>query len=240
MKVQEVTVRCIGYEVAADVYHGEKADRVVLFLVGFGSSKANYGDLAGEITMRTGFSSFVLEYSGHGTSTIDINDITPAQNFLEVITFFDWLRKQHPKSKITVVGTSYGGFLATQLTKYRQFEKLILRVPAIYPPEDFYTKWGEQDLSDPLNYKQEYRNDPDNLKSHPLLKRAQRFTGNVYVLTHELDESCPKATTDAFIEAFKPVDTYDAKGFRHGFRQSMPDETQIAAYHDTLEKWIQE
>lgn len=145
-RVQSIPIQipCTGYSLAADWYDGT-SEKVILDLHGFSASKAKYAELLSDIAKRTGAHALAFDYSGHGESPNDIQNISPAQNFLEVVNAFDWIKENHPDKKIMVMGTSYGGFLATQLTKYRKFEKLILRVPAIYPPNIFYTKWGQLD-----------------------------------------------------------------------------------------------
>src|SRR5206468_9462352 len=114
-------------------------EQILLVLPGWTSTKAKQNDLVSHIVESTGISALVLEYSGHGDSPFDVMETRPAQHFLEVICAFDWLKSKYPTAHISVMGGSYGGYLATQLTKYRQFDNLVLRVPAIYQPVDFYT-----------------------------------------------------------------------------------------------------
>ena len=68
-------------------------EEVVLILIGFTSNKSRYSEFAEAIVKETGKSVLVLDYSGHGESPFDLEDLTPAQNFLEVINVFDWLKR---------------------------------------------------------------------------------------------------------------------------------------------------
>lgn len=43
------------------------------------------------------------------------------------------------------MGSSYGGFLAGHLAKWRQFDSMILRAPAIYAPNHFYHRQKDID-----------------------------------------------------------------------------------------------
>ena len=229
---QEVDIQCVGYSVKAELYEGS-ADRAVLVLIGFTSEKDKYQNLANSIVAQTRSTVLVLNYSGHGESPFDIQDIMPAQNFLEAITAFDWLKEKYPQAKITVIGTSYGGFMATQLTEYRSFEQLILRVPALYEPDNFYTRWRDSNIEK----RHEYRLHAPDLDQHPLLKRARDFKGRTLVILHENDEVCPIHSTQPFINAFK-ADSWIAPRLRHSFWGSNISETEEANYNKQITDWM--
>lgn len=228
-------IPCVGYEIAADWHDGAvDNNNVLLVLVGYTSSKANYLDLVTAIVQKTGYSVLVIDYTGHGESPFILDDLSPAQNFMEVITAYDWLVENYPKKMISVMGTSYGGFMAIQLTKYRSPKKLVLRVPAIYSPETFYTKWRDMELGE---IRHGYRADPANFVNHPLLGRASNYKGEVYVLTHEFDEACPKPSTTAIAEAFG-AETWEAKGFVHSLGKSTFTKEQLEEYQDKIASWL--
>src|SRR5690606_36853639 len=125
------------------------------------------------------------------------------ENFSDAIAAFDWLVKNHSSKKITVQGTSYGGFHAALLTKYREFQNVIFRVPASYPEETLYTRIGV--MRDP--HSEAYRNDPDNYTNHWLFTHTDSVKGRALVVTHEFDTVCPPVATKPFAEAFK-ADTW--------------------------------
>ena len=232
-KPKNIKINCTGYEVAADWYEGA-SNEILLFLIGFESNKAKYADMVEAMMQQTGMSALALDYTGHGDSPFELDDISPAQHFLEVVTTFDWIQGQHPGKPINVIGTSYGGFHATQLTKYRKFEKLILRVPAIYPPDVFYTKWKDMNVE---YIRGTYRHDTEDLVNHPLLKRASEFKGKTLVVTHELDDICPSNVTKAFIHAFH-ADSWTQPNFKHSILESAPDEKTLSAYHNKIAEWL--
>lgn len=235
--MKPVKIDCVGYQIAADLYEGNAGAPILLVLVGFESNKAKYQDLVNFLVKNNGLNALVLDYSGHGESPFNLMDLTPAQNFLEVITAFDWLGARYPKQEIWVMGTSYGGFLATQLTKYRSFNKLVLRVPALYKPEYFYTKWGDAHLN--IDERHLYRQADKELDKHPLLQRAVSFKGKTLVVTHELDDVCPPNSTMPFVKAFN-AEHWEAKGFKHGFGESNASEQQIRAYYQKVADWLKQ
>ena len=233
--MKSIKIPCVGYEIAADWYDGAADnDNVLLVLVGYKSSKAKHAELVAAIVKKSGYSVLVIDYTGHGESPYNLEDLSPAQNFMEVVTAYDWLADNHPDKTISVMGTSYGGFMAIQLTEYRSFKKLVLRVPAIYRPETFYTKWKDMDLEE---IRRSYRTNPKNFINHPLLKGASAYKGEVYVLTHELDEACPKPATSAISEAFG-AETWEAEGFKHGLHESIYTQEQLEEYQDKIVSWL--
>ena len=228
-------IACAGYSVAADWYEGNSNDEVLLTLIGWQSNKQSYNDILSALVEQTGMSALVFDYSGHGDSSFDINETRPAQHFLEVIYAFDWLRNKYPNAKISVMGASYGGFMATQLTKYRSFDKLVLRCPAIYLPTDFYTLNSIIQSEEGWAAKDAFRRDSEALAGHPLLARASNFKGKTLVVVHENDEDIPKATTDAYIKTFN-ADSYIAEGFPHSLH-TMPKE-RVATYQAAIADWL--
>lgn len=229
---QEVKIPNVGYELFADWYETE-SDQVLLVLPGYTSTKEKYQNLAQSVVERTGHSALVLDYAGHGKSPFDIKDLSRADNFSDVIAAFDWLTKNTGGKKISVMGTSYGGFHAAYLTKFRQFQNVIFRVPAPYPEETLYTKIG--DLADV--HADAYRNDPKNFKDNWLFTHADSVKGRALVVTHEFDTVCPPVSTTPFAEAFK-ADTWVAAGFKHGFHESDVTEQQVQDYYRKLSEWL--
>lgn len=232
MIIKELQIPCVGYSINADWYEGETTDEILLVLIAWNSTRAKYQDITEHMVKSTGMSALVVEYAGFGESPFDVMNIRPVQHFLDAITAFDWLKEQHPNSRISVMGTSYGGYMATQLTKYRDFDNLVLRVPAIYIPKDFYA------LNKDINRRDErtYRQDKEMLNTHPLFNRASKFKGRTLVVVHEFDESIPKETTDKYIEMFK-ADTYLAKGFKHSFNVNAPADDKLA-YKNAISDWL--
>lgn len=232
MKPKTIDVECKGYSVKADVYGGDKDGAVLLSLIGRTSyrTKQRYRDFLPRLAKELGITSVIFDYTGHGDSPFDIEDLSPAQHFLEVITVFDWMREKYPHRKLFVVGSSYGGFLATQLTKYRKFDCLILRAPAIYRPEDFYTPAKKQDDNGTYSL----RHDAEALAKHPLLERASQFEGKVLLVVHKNDERIPKESTDAYANAFNcEVVVEDVP---HSLGQATKEEA--AHYNQTVFNWI--
>lgn len=235
MQPKRLKVKCVGYDVSVDWYDGDGTNKSILFVLpGFTSSKKKYEPLVKALIERTGTAALVLDYSGHGESPFDIQDITISENFSEVVRAYDWIVENHPGMQINVMGTSYGGYFAAMLVSVRAVNKLILRVPANYDPKDLYTPWRKLDQEQIRNV---YRADPKNFEQHPVLASAAAFKGDAYVLTHEFDEACPKSSTDPYIKAFG-AETWEAKGFKHGLGTSTFTPEQLEEYQDKIAEWL--
>ncbi len=233
MKPTTMDIDCVGYAVKADIYNGDENGAVLLSLIGRTSkrTKQRYYDFLPRLAEELGITTVIFDYSGHGDSPFDIEELSPAQHFLEVVTVFDWIKEKYPDRKIFVIGSSYGGFLATQLTKYRKFNGLILRAPALYRPFDFYTLMKNEDRK----ATQMFRRDIEALAKHPLLARASKFEGRVLLVVHEKDEQIPKETTDAYENAFKP-EVIIVEGVSHSLDNVSAQ--QIDEYNQQIFDWL--
>lgn len=231
--MKNISIPNTSYEIDADVYEGSKT-HVLLFLYGYSSSRINQTELATAISDQTNATIIIPEYAGHGTSSYSLDEVSPAFHFLEVITVFDWIIKTYPSAKISVMGSSYGGFLATQLTKYRKFDKLVLRASAIYRPSDFYTICSDLDRDWTRDV---FRKDVEALAKHPLLARASDFKGKTLVVVHENDDVVPAETTNAFIKAFS-AEVYIAKGFPHALSDPTTPKEKFPEYQKAISDWL--
>lgn len=235
----ELQIECAGYSIAADWYEGADPNKILIVLPGYSSSKARQIIHAEAMVKDTGTCALVVDFSGHGSSPFELRDTRPAQHFLELIFVFDWLKQKYPAATISVSGSSYGGFLAVQLTKYREFANLVLRAPAIYKPSAFYDLWAVRiDNEDAYNAQMRaYRQDTEALAKHPLLSRASAFKGRVLVVVHENDEVVLRPTTDAYINAFN-ADSFIAEGFSHTLDAAVRDPAILQAYQDRIAEWL--
>jgi pimeloyl-ACP methyl ester carboxylesterase len=231
--VKTVKLPCVGYDIAADWYEG-KSDQVLLTVPGWSSSKQNYEDLVGAITNQTEMAALVIDLAGHGDSPFRLPDLMPAQNLLDLINAYDWLSREHPDKNINVMGTSYGGYLAAWLAEYRPVNKLVLRAPAIYRPEDMYRHWGDIDREET---RLEYRQNASEVAKNPLFNSSNDFEGQALVVVHELDEEIPVATSDAYIKAFH-ADKYVAEGLSHKMAQWLNERSKVIEYQQAIATWL--
>ena len=235
----ELQIQCAGYAIKVDWYEGIDLNKILIVLPGYSSSNARQKVHVESMVKDTGTCALVVDFSGHGNSPFELRDTRPGQHLLELIYVFDWLKQKYPAATISISGSSYGGYLAVWLTKYREFANLVLRAPAIYEPATFYDLWSIRiDNVDAYNLQMsEYRKDTEALAKHPVLDMASAFKGRVLVVVHENDEMIPRQTTDAFIQAFN-ADNYIAEGFSHTVDSVVQDPDQLQAYQDRIANWL--
>lgn len=234
-----LAIPCITYSLNAEWYEGVSTQHILLVLMGYGSTRAKQVPLVSALVRNTGMSALVIDYSGHGDSPFSLEETRPAQHFMEVICAYDWIKRTYPDSSISVMGASFGGYLASRLVRYREVNKLLLRVPAIYEESEFYTPGrgrlrGEEGYQTKANL---YRKNTQRLLHHPVLKNADAFKGETLVVIHENDDLIPPETTAAYTQAFN-AKTYVAKGFHHSINESPINDVQLLEYQNYLSEWL--
>jgi len=235
----KLTIQCLGYEVAADWYQGLNDSKILLILPGYSSTKKRQQMHAEAMVKLTGTSVLTFDYSGHGESPFKLRDTSPAQHLLEVTVAFDWLKANYLDAVISISGSSYGGFLASQLVQFRTFNNLVLRAPALYKPGKFYDKWSTR-IDNLDAYRQEsirYKKNRDELSKHPLFAGASKFTGNTLVVVHEFDEIIPTETTNEYVNAFE-AEKIVAKGLYHTIDKNDPSPDELALYQEHIANWL--
>ncbi|MGH7197063.1 MAG: alpha/beta hydrolase family protein [Candidatus Saccharimonadales bacterium] len=231
--IKQISIPVTGYSIQADWHEGEKNRGIILTFVGFGSSKKSNSDFVAKVVADTGLSALIVDFSGHGESPLNVNETIPAQHLFEATKAYDWIKANYPDSAVHVMGTSYGGFMAAYLTRFRAVQKLILRTPAIYEPKDFYT---QHQYIDKLQVR-EYRKNTETLKKHPLFLQESIGQPLTLLVVHGEDKSVPTDTTDIYKVEFA-AETYIAEGFAHPFRDPSNPQDGIAKYYEVITDWL--
>jgi predicted alpha/beta-fold hydrolase len=230
---KQISIPCLGYNIEADWHEGATDKKIILTFVGFGSSKKSNLDFMAKLVAMTGMSALVVDFSGHGESPFDVDKTVPAQHLLEATRAYDWVKKTYPESTVHVMGTSYGGFMAAYLSRFRPIEKLILRTPAIYEPSSFYTKHR---LIDKILIR-EYRKNTEALKKHPIFLQPPVKDMPTLLVAHGEDKSVPVETTDVYASAFD-AHVYVAEGFAHAFRDPANPQEGVSGYYEAVASWL--
>lgn len=230
---KEIHIPVLNYSIAADLHERESSDAISLVFVGFSSSKQSNSDFVARLANEAQQSAIVLDFSGHGDSQFKLDDTSPAQHLLESVAAFDWIQQTYPGRLINVIGTSYGGFMAAYLCKYRPINRLVLRTPAIYEPSSFYTRHQSIDKI----AVREYRRQTDLLVSHPIFTELNMQQPPTLLVVHGNDESIPTTTTDIYRESFD-ANVYTAEGFVHAMRDPSNPTDKLDEYHTVISDWL--
>lgn len=185
-------------ELSAQLFLAENEQRgLILFIHGWQSRQNRWFEDA-VLLQKHGYTSLTFDMRGHGETVGNLKSLTQ-KNFLnDCLDAYDALIALQPSSRIVVVGSSFGSFLACVLCRERQVHQLALRVPADYPKDRFediqLTRYNE-----PGSEKYKYSiNAPANSYA---LESLQQFTGPVLIVEAGSDEIVPHQTVQNYCDA---------------------------------------
>ena len=209
----------------------------VLFVHGWGGSQQQYLARAREVA-ALGSVCLTFDLGGHAGTQPQRETVSRESNLRDLLAAYDTLAA-HPyvdPSAIAVVGSSYGGYLATILTTMRAVAWLTLRVPALY----IDTGWElpklqlhkEQDL-------RSYRRSFVAAQTNRALRACAEFRGDVLLVESAHDDIIPPEVIRSYREACVQTRslTYRCMGDAdHG----LSDETSQRVYTALLAQWLGE
>jgi pimeloyl-ACP methyl ester carboxylesterase len=172
----------------------------VLFVHGWGDSqRRNVGTARALVDLGCVCLTFNLR--GHGRTRVDIDTVTRADNLLDTFAAYDLLAGQPhvDPTRIGVVGSSYGGYLAILASLERPIRFLALCVPAIYQDADFDRPKRELNLDPSLSAYRRRRLTPAQNRA---LASASKFEGDVLIVESERDEVIPSQVIVNYRDAF--------------------------------------
>ena len=209
----------------------------VLFVHGWGGSQQQYLARAREVA-ALGSVCLTFDLGGHAGTQPQRETVSRESNLRDVLAAYDTLAA-HPSvdpSAIAVVGSSYGGYLATILTTMRPVAWLTLRVPALY----IDTGWElpklqlhkEQDL-------RSYRRSFVAAQTNRALRACADFRGDVLLVESGHDDIIPPAVIVSYREACLQARSLTYRCMAdadHG----LSDEISQQAYTALLVQWFSE
>lgn len=209
----------------------------VLFVHGWGGSQQQYLARARE-TAALGCVCLAFDLRGHADTLPQRETVSRESNLRDVLAAYDALA-MHPqvdRSSIAVVGSSYGGYLATILTTMRPVRWLAMRVPALYMDSGWELPktqlHKEQDLDT-------YRRGLIQAKDNRALRACSGFEGDVLIIESEHDSVVPHTVIANYLESFIKARslTYRVlQGADHG----LTDPDHQRAYTALLLNWLEE
>lgn len=208
----------------------------VLFVHGWGGSQQRDLMRAQGIA-GLGCICLTFDLRGHANAEARLSRVSRRDNLRDVLAAYDRLRS-HPaidSDAIAVVGTSYGGYLATILTSLRPVKWLALRVPAIYRDEEWEAPKRRLDKADIARYRSQLIPAAENRA----LRACSEFRGDVLLVESEHDEHVPHATIMSYRAAFQQVHSLSHRiidNADHGLSDPLARES----YTTILVNWITE
>ena len=112
---------------------------------------------------------------------------------------------------------------------------MILRAPALFPPEELQYKWGELELRIPqltLNYRQNVELMKNNITLHKLAS----FAGRILIIEHGRDEVMPATVIKAYRDSLPNAEYYLAPDVPHAITEAPKDARD--AYENYIASWL--
>jgi len=208
----------------------------VLFVHGWGGTQEQYLNRAREIA-ALGCVCLTIDLRGHGLTEDQYETVTREDNLHDMLAAYDVLVgiPAVDKSAIAVVGSSYGGYLATILSGLRPVRWLALRAPALYRDEDWnLPKWQ-------LNKKElaAYRQTRVTPEHNRALAACDAFKGDALVVECEHDSIVPHPVIANYRAAFDNAHSLTYRVIQ-GADHALSDERWQQSYTSLLVKWATE
>lgn len=208
----------------------------ILFVHGWGGSQQRDLARARHIT-GLGCVCMTFDLRGHEKTESQRLTVTREQNLMDLIVAYDRL-VSHPavdSSAIAIIGSSYGGYLATLLTRERPVKWLALRVPAMYWDEEWEIPKQTLDRQRLNAYRQRPLGPADNRA----LAACAEFAGDVLLVESEQDDYVPHSTLMSYRSAFVSAHSLTHR-IVDGADHALSSEASQKAYSSILASWISE
>lgn len=209
----------------------------VLLVHGWGGSQKQYQRLVKELaSLRCVCLTFDL--SGHVATQARRESVTREDNLADVVAAYDFLAA-HPhvdRAAIAVVGSSYGGYLASLLTETRPVAWLALRAPALYKNTEWkipkHLLHKEQDLS-------RYRQLRIVASENRALRACAAFQGDVLLVESQCDSIVPGPVLANYRQACINASSLTSRVIAHA-DHALSDERSRRSYAAILVNWLEE
>lgn len=175
----------------------------ILFVHGWTSVKERSYQYA-EALSKLGYICMLFDMRGHGASEGNINKATPKEFLDDVLAAYDYLKNVESidDQNISVISSSFGGYLGAILTTKRKIKNLSLRVPADYSNDVFNVSKMESGGGENKKI-MAWRKLPKRPSETFALEAIANFEGNIQIIESEKDDQVPHETLQNFVNAVK-------------------------------------
>lgn len=200
----------------------------ILFIHGWTSEKKRSFQYA-EALAKLRYIVMVFDMRGHGVSEGDIKTATPKEFLKDCSTAYDFFASIGgvDTENISIMGSSFGGYLGSIFTSKRKVKNLALRVPADYQNETFDSpKWGNAgENPDIFNW----RLIPKKPNETFALQALHDFTGRILIIESEKDDVVPHQVIQNYIDVVQ-----DKTKLAHVVMKNAPHSTKEGPFRDEV------
>ena len=209
----------------------------VLFVHGWGGSQQQYRARAAAVA-ALGYVCLTFDLRGHVETRARYETVSREDNLRDLNAAYELLVRHSSvdPTKIAVVGSSYGGYLAATLSASVPVKWLVLRAPALYRDGD----WQLAKMQ--LRQRQDlpaYRLETVRAEDSRALRACAQFTGDALIVESEHDLMIPHQVITNYRNAFtraRSVTYRVLEGADHG----LSTEPAQRAYTELLVEWFKE
>lgn len=225
-----------GQTVAGTVLTPEPKVPGLLFVHGWGGSQEQDLERA-QAMAALGYVCLTFDLRGHALTEAQHYTVTREDNLQDLVAAYDALAREPlvDTAAIAVVGSSYGGYLATLLTTIRSVRWLALRVPALYRDEE----WDKPKRALDREEIAEYRRGVVLSTENRALAACSGFRGDVLIVESEHDELVPHQTILSYVKAFSRTRSLTYRVI-DGADHALSDESCRKSYSSVLTGWATE
>ena len=209
----------------------------VLFVHGWGGNQQQYVARAREVA-ALGCICLTFDLRGHARTQELQKTVTREDNLHDILAAYDALARQRgvDTSAIAVIGSSYGGYLASILTTLRPVRWLVLRVPALYKDSE----WAlPKEQLRKLQQLDAYRRMPVRPEDSRALRACAGYRGDVLLVQSEQDTIIPPQVIDNYRKAFAGAASLTYR-LLPGADHALTSEACQQAYTALLVNWLSE
>jgi uncharacterized protein len=180
----------------------EKGKSVFLFLNGWnpGSVSWTFSDVLAWLCATKKDALFItMSFRGMGSEG-DINKLTRADFLNDATTVYDYISAQKftDPNNISLIGESFGGYIASVLSSKRTIKNLILRVPTDFPNEGFFdiphiTFAGSKSI--------EWKQEAHPFRDSYALEAVHNYKKRIFLIASEKDLILPFQTIKNYLSA---------------------------------------
>ena len=209
----------------------------VLFVHGWGGNQNYYLDEARALA-GIGCACLTFNLRGHADTEAQHETVTREDNMRDVIAAYDVLAGHQgvDKSKIALVGSSYGAYLGALLIYMRQVRLLAMQAPALYKDDDWEAPKRKLHVDPDFAA---YRRRALKAEDNRALGACAQFQGDALVVESERDEVIPHPAVANYIAALANAHSLTYRVIE-GADHALSQESWERAYTELLVNWLSE